>query len=148
MILHAGLVAVRRDGLWRGALIVGPSGAGKSDLALRALDAGWRLVADDRVIVWASGGAPYGRAPDALAGLIEVRGLGVHAQTPLAFAQIALCVRCLALGESTERMPAQTTEMVAGLAVPSLVLDAREASAPAKMRRGIEVLEPDPNRRI
>ena len=35
MILHAGLVALRLDGYWRGALIQGPSGAGKSDLALK-----------------------------------------------------------------------------------------------------------------
>ena len=53
------------DGGWRGALIEGPSGAGKSDLALRALDAGFRLVADDRVVVWTSGGRLFGRAPDA-----------------------------------------------------------------------------------
>ena len=37
MILHAGLVALRVDGFWRGALILGPSGAGKSDLALRLM---------------------------------------------------------------------------------------------------------------
>ena len=61
MILHAGLVARRQDGYWRGVLIEGASGAGKSDLALRALDHGFRLVADDRVVVWASGGALYGQ---------------------------------------------------------------------------------------
>ena len=71
MILHAGLVARRQDGYWRGVLIEGASGAGKSDLALRALDHGFRLVADDRVVVWASGGALYGRAPDSLAYLGE-----------------------------------------------------------------------------
>ena len=50
MIAHAGLLAQRIGGRWKGALIEGPSGAGKSDLALKALDAGFRLVADDRVM--------------------------------------------------------------------------------------------------
>jgi serine kinase of HPr protein (carbohydrate metabolism regulator) len=71
MIRHAGLVALRLDGLWRGALIEGPSGGGKSDLALRAIEAGFRLVADDRVVVWTSGGALFGRAPDPIRELIE-----------------------------------------------------------------------------
>jgi serine kinase of HPr protein (carbohydrate metabolism regulator) len=64
MILHAGLVALRLAGFWRGALICGPSGAGKSDLALKALDAGFRLVADDRV-VWPRPRSPgrIGRGP-------------------------------------------------------------------------------------
>ena len=60
-------------------LIEGPSGSGKSDLALRAIEIGFRLVADDRTLVWASGGALYGRAPAPLGGLIEVRGVGVLA---------------------------------------------------------------------
>ena len=37
MIVHAGLIAMRLRGRWRGALIEGPAGAGKSDLALRCL---------------------------------------------------------------------------------------------------------------
>jgi serine kinase of HPr protein (carbohydrate metabolism regulator) len=48
MIRHAGLVATRLGGRWRGALIEGPSGTGKSDLANRMIATGFRLVADDR----------------------------------------------------------------------------------------------------
>ncbi len=77
MILHGGLIARRQNGFWRGALIEGASGSGKSDLALRAIDQGFRLVADDRVVVFPAGGRLYGRAPETLAGLIEVRGVGV-----------------------------------------------------------------------
>jgi serine kinase of HPr protein (carbohydrate metabolism regulator) len=80
MIRHAGLIAHRVAGTWRGALVEGPSGVGKSDLALRALDQGFVLVADDRTLVFVSGGELYGRAPDALAGLVEARGLGVLPQ--------------------------------------------------------------------
>ena len=65
-------------GGWRGALLRGPSGAGKSEpgAAARCLPVG-RLVADDRTLVWSSAGRLYGRAPAALAGLVEVRGVGV-----------------------------------------------------------------------
>ena len=136
-VLHAGLVALRLGGRWRGALILGPSGAGKSDLALRALEAGFRLVADDRVTVWTSGGALYGRAPDPLGGLIETRGLGVGAEPALRFAQVVLAVRCVPDGAAIERMPEVETEIVAQTAIPLTRLDAREASAPAKLRRAL-----------
>ena len=90
-IRHAGLIARRIRGRWLGALIEGPSGAGKSDLALRALDRGFRLVADDRVLVWAADGRVFGRAPAPLRGLIEARGLGVIPVEPVAFAEIGQC---------------------------------------------------------
>ena len=51
-VRHAGLIAARSNGPWRGVLIEGEAGAGKSDLTLRALAAGFRLVADDRVVLW------------------------------------------------------------------------------------------------
>ena len=137
MILHAGLVALRLGGFWRGALILGPSGAGKSDLALRALEAGFRLVADDRVTVWKSGGALYGRAPDPLSGLIEARGHGILAEPSLAFAEIVLAVRCAAPGEAIERLPEPATEIVAETALALTWIDPREASAPAKLRRAL-----------
>jgi serine kinase of HPr protein (carbohydrate metabolism regulator) len=139
VILHAGLVALRLEGLWRGALILGPSGAGKSDLALRAIDLGCRLVADDRVTVWTSGGRLFGRAPDSLACLVEARGQGVTAEPALAFAEIALAARCEA-GAAIERAPEPEAEIIAGMAVPLIRIDPREASAPAKLRRALTSL--------
>jgi serine kinase of HPr protein (carbohydrate metabolism regulator) len=137
LVLHGGLVALRLGGRWRGALILGTSGAGKSDLALRALDAGFRLVADDRVSVWTSGGALYGRAPDPLSGLIEARGTGVIAAPSVALAEIVLAVRCIEADGAIERMPEPEVETIAGTAVPLMRVDAREASAPAKLRRAL-----------
>jgi serine kinase of HPr protein (carbohydrate metabolism regulator) len=139
MILHAGLVALRDAGYWRGALIQGPSGAGKSDLALKALDAGFRLVADDRVIVWRSGGALFGRAPEPIAGLIEARGHGIVRESRLAMAEIGLAVSCVE-DESIERMPDLETIQVAGIRVPQVRLNPFEASAPAKLRRALQHL--------
>ena len=140
MIRHAGLVALRLDGRWTGALIEGPTGVGKSDLAMRALESGFRLVSDDRTLVWASGGEVYGRAPGALFGLIEVRGHGIMAESPLAFARVALRARCVPDGIPIERLPDPAAELIAGIALPSLALRPREPSAPAKLRRAIEYL--------
>ena len=46
--VHATCVALRQGKTWRAVLLRGPSGAGKSDLALRLIETGWRLVADDQ----------------------------------------------------------------------------------------------------
>jgi len=135
LILHAGLIATFAGG-WRGVLILGGSGAGKSDLALRCLDHGFRLVADDRVLVWACEGVLYGRAPDTLAGLMEVRGLGVLPQPALAYCRIVLAARC----ETPERTPHPAAENYLGLKVPSVNLAPLESSAPAKLRRALQHL--------
>lgn len=140
MIRHAGLIALRHGGDWRGVLIEGPSGSGKSDLALRALAEGFRLVADDRVLVWASGGATFGRAPDALAGLHESRGAGVLPQTALPFAPVVAAVRCETSAEAVERVPSGQTLDLPGGPVPLRALWPFDRAAPAKLRRIIEHL--------
>jgi serine kinase of HPr protein (carbohydrate metabolism regulator) len=140
VIRHAGLIARRVDGDWRGVLIAGPSGIGKSDLALRALDQGFSLVADDRVILFASGGALWGRAPESLAGLIEVRGLGVTARSYRALCRVSLLIRCVAGPEAVERLPDPRRETLAGVALPSVDLWPLEPAAPAKIRHMIEHL--------
>jgi serine kinase of HPr protein (carbohydrate metabolism regulator) len=136
VIQHAGLVTLRVDGDWLGALIEGPSGAGKSDLTLRALEAGWRLVADDRTLLWTCGGRLFGRAPDSLAGLVEARGLGVVATSCRAFAEVRLIVRCVDSG-AVERMPDAAAQILLGVELPLVELAAREASATAKLGRAL-----------
>ncbi|CAN5202790.1 HPr kinase/phosphorylase [soil metagenome] len=134
MILHAGLIALRCGRYWRGALITGASGAGKSDLALRALDFDFRLVADDRVAVWTSGGHLYGRCPETIEGLIEARGVGVLPAATLEFCRIALVVDC---GGATDRLPEPEQENLLGAVVPRIRLSPLEASAPAKLGRAL-----------
>ena len=136
MIAHAGLIARRIGGRWRGVLIEGPSGAGKSDLALRALDHGFRLVADDRVILWACEGRLYGRAPGPLGGLMEVRGIDVLDEPALAFSEVALVV---APG-APERLPDPQTIELQGVRLPRGVLTYAEASAAAKLGRALSAL--------
>jgi len=144
VIRHAGLIALRLEGAWRGVLIEGAAGAGKSDLALRSLAAGFRLVADDRLMLWVSGGALFGRAPDTLAGRLEIRGLDVVTAPALPLARVALLVRCGA----PERIPKPRSEKILGLAIPLVELDPREPSAPAKLSRALSHFDAAHNRRI
>ena len=137
MIVHAGLVALRHVGWWRGALITGPSGAGKSDLALRALEAGFRLVADDRVQLWTSAGRLYGKAPEPLLGLIECRGQGIVAESVLPFCQIVVVAACTAPDQIERMPPPGQVETLLGLGIPRLSLTPLAPSAPAKLRRGL-----------
>ncbi|MGZ5987277.1 MAG: HPr kinase/phosphorylase [Caulobacteraceae bacterium] len=144
MIAHGGLIALRIREYWRGVMIEGPSGAGKSDLALRALEAGFRLVADDRIELWTSAGRLFGRAPPTLAGRIEVRGLDVIETCALPFAQVALVARC----GPAERMPDPAFAQLLGVSTPLIQLDPLEASAPAKLRRALSHFDEPGNRRI
>ena len=144
MIVHGGLLALWLDGGWRGVLVEGPSGAGKSDLALRCLAEDFRLVADDRVMLWTSEGRLFGRAPKALAGLVEVRGLDVLAEPSLRFAPVVLVVRAGA----PERIPDEAFTDLLGVRLPRLDLPLTEASAPAKLRRALTRFDGAVRRRI
>jgi len=105
-------------------LLVGPSGAGKSDLLLRLVDAGWSLVADDQVIV----NHNIASAPAALAGMIEVRGLGLFTLPFLASAPLRLVVR---LGVQPARLP--HPERDAALDLPAVTIDPASPSAVARV---------------
>jgi serine kinase of HPr protein (carbohydrate metabolism regulator) len=137
VILHAGLIALRAGGSWRGALIIGASGAGKSDLMLRAMDGGFRLVADDRTLVWRSAGRLFGRAPEQLAGLIELRGVGVLGEPSLPLAQIDMVASCEPAAAGLERIPEPAFEDIGGTQVRLLRVHALDASAPAKLGRAL-----------
>jgi serine kinase of HPr protein (carbohydrate metabolism regulator) len=136
--LHATAVARRGPGGWRGVLLRGPSGAGKSDLALRLIEGGWRLVGDDYVHVWASGGVLHACAPERIAGRIEARGLGLRSVLPLTLARIVLLVDCVR--ETPERLPEPAWEEIEGVRLPRLILDIRPASATAVLGLAIERL--------
>jgi serine kinase of HPr protein (carbohydrate metabolism regulator) len=133
-ILHAGLVARRKGGVWKGALLIGESGTGKSDLTLRLLDQGWRLVADDRVRIWMDEGRPFGRAPEPLTGLIELRGQGVlDGVLMLAFSEIVLVASCVERSVLLERTPSPRVWERHGVILPQFDVHPLEASAPARI---------------
>jgi len=116
-----------------GVLLRGPSGSGKSDLALRLIDGGARLVADDCTRLTLADGRLIASAPPEIAGRMEVRGLGImdfekRAETPL-----RLVIDLVAPG-AVERLPKSATIEVFGVCLPLLRLTPFEASAPAKVR--------------
>jgi len=136
MLAHATSVALKLARQpWRAVLLRGPPGAGKSDLALRLIDRGARLVADDQTHLARKGRAVIASAPQAIAGRMEVRGIGIVAlrrSQLMARASLALIVD-LVPPEKIERMPEPAHEIVEGVSLPVFALAPFEASAVAKL---------------
>lgn len=145
MIKHAGLIALWTTAGWRGALISGPSGVGKSDLILRCLGEGFRLVADDRCRLIRVGDHLFGAPPAPLAGLLEVRGLGVVTKPHRLLAPVDLLVVCLREPERPERIPEVQLEVLLGVPTPRLSLNPLEASAPSKLKFALDAPRPRNN---
>ena len=135
MFLHATCVALRVRKLWQAVLLRGPSGAGKSDLALRLIEAGGRLVADDQTHVAKVGRALIATAPPALAGMIEAGGVGILTlprAKVLARAPVVLLVDLVA-PDRIERLPEPADEIVQGIRLPRLDLAPFEVSSVTKL---------------
>ncbi|MBI1403551.1 MAG: serine kinase [Porphyrobacter sp.] len=107
----------------RALLIEGPPGSGKSSLALALIDRGAGLIGDDAVTLVREGGALIASPPPNIAGLLEVRGVGLLHLPVAAPAPVALV---LALGGAHgERLPdiPLACRDIAGIAVPVLAFD-------------------------
>lgn len=130
MPLHASCAALRGDGV----LILGPPGAGKSDLVLRLMQRGWSLVADDQVDLTAEDAGLHARPPAPLRGMLEVRGLGLFRDMPVAAsAWLRLVIDLLPVGEAPPRLPEPRAFEALGLRLPRIALAGHEASAPDKV---------------
>ncbi|MCK5778938.1 MAG: serine/threonine protein kinase [Rhodospirillales bacterium] len=136
--LHASAVAIDD----RGVLLLGPSGAGKSDLALRLIDGGAVLIADDRVDLDVRQGDVRLSGPANLAGLLEVRGVGI-VRMPFATKVSLSLVVDLVKPEVMERLPDRLTMDFMGVAVRRIALDPFQASAPAKIRLALRASDED-----
>jgi RNase adaptor protein for sRNA GlmZ degradation len=131
--LHATAVAHADSNGFRAVLLLGPSAAGKSDLALRLLAAGWRLVADDRVVLDATPAGLIASAPPRLAGLLEVRGVGIVPEAAVS-APVALA---LDLSRRPDRLPLVESLSLAGHAIPLLPFDPAGDSAPQRALKAL-----------
>lgn len=130
----------------RGILIRGRSGTGKSDLALRAVCSPpspvspqtVRLVSDDQVLVVPGADGLMMSAPPAIAGKLEVRGLGLVDLQPMAVAQepvrLVLVVDLVRALAEIERLPAEATVDMLGQRIAALRLYPFEGSAVWKLR--------------
>ena len=126
-----------------GILLRGPSGSGKSDLALRLIEAGARLVADDRADLKLDGGKVVASAPAAIKGRIEVRGVGILEVKPLPKTAHRLVVD-LVTPDKVDRLPGPATAEFLGVKLPLFRLTAFEASAPAKVRAALKAANGGP----
>lgn len=141
--VHATCVALP-DGAngWRGVLLRGPPGAGKSDLALRLIDSGACLVADDQTELHVVGSVLEARPPATLAGRLEVRGLGI-VEVP-SFGSVRVCLVCdLVSPDDVSRMPEREVENLAGVDIARMRLAPFEVSAAAKVRLGVDAAARD-----
>jgi serine kinase of HPr protein (carbohydrate metabolism regulator) len=128
-LVHATAVAIEGGAI----LLRGPPGAGKSDLALRLIEDGARLIADDQTLLRRADNHVLVRAPAEVAGLIEVRGVGILRVDYLDEAPLALIVDLVPPTE-VERIPDDRFEVVLGLPIRAIALAPFEASAAAKLR--------------
>lgn len=130
--LHASSVLI--DG--RVLLIAGRPGSGKSDLALRLIDRGALLVADDYTRLERRGDALIASPPAEIAGKIEIRGVGI---IEMAFAAEGPVALLLDLDEHVQRLPDEVPASVRleGVDIPCLSFAALEASAPIKAEQAL-----------
>jgi HPr kinase/phosphorylase len=109
-------------------LLLGPSGAGKSDLLLRLLDYGFVLVADDQVCIVER----VATAPVALAGLLEVRGLGIVKLPFIRNCQLVLAVELV----RSSRLPHPVQHFPTKL--PLVQIDPTLCSAPSRVALALD----------
>lgn len=138
MLIHATAVALPVGEGWAGVLLRGPSGGGKSDLALRLIDEGARLVADDQTELCLKDGALSLRAPARIAGHMEVRGLGLVRVPTVEQASLVLVADLVSAAEIA-RLPLPQTVTLAGVSVAMVRLAPFETSATAKLRLATRV---------
>jgi HPr kinase/phosphorylase len=135
----------------KGVLMLGPPGSGKSSLALRLIDEpGFgisgasktaQLVADDQVVLHRDQGRIVASPPPALAGRLEIRGIGI---APLDFvneAEIVLVAE-LVPANAIERMPEVEHRwyVLLGEQLPRVAIDAALAVAPSRLRAAFDLL--------
>jgi len=141
--VHASCLILRSAGSAFGApaecgvLLLGDSGVGKSDLALRLVSRGAQLVADDRTELFVHANVLCARPPKTLAGLIEVRGVGIL-KLPFENAAVVGLAVMLVARKLVPRMPSREDyDPPPGLSVkkkpPLIRLCAFDHSAPAKI---------------
>ncbi len=137
---HASAVAI--DG--HAVLLIGAPGCGKSDLALRLIAEGARLIADDQTRIFVRDGFLRAACPPAIAGMMEVRGLGLVTVPGAALAEeafpVALVVDLVTDAARVERMPDSLARRILGVEVPAVRVFSFAASAPQVVAVALEAV--------
>jgi HPr kinase/phosphorylase len=127
--MHASCVAIQN----KAVLILGESGSGKSDLALRLIDRGAVLVADDQVVLRADNHQLFASPPEKISGMIEARGIGLLKLPYLSSIPVVFAVQ-LVSREQVERMPEPAFFDCLGIRLPLHSLYAFDESTACKIR--------------
>src|ERR1700692_4179905 len=128
MLLNATCVSIDN----KGVLIAGPPGSGKSDLALRLIDEGAKLIADDQTELRIEKNALIALAPAAIKDLFEIRHGGLGRMLSSSKATVTLYVNLASVKEKLERLPETETISLLDHPVRRLRLPSFAASTPAK----------------
>jgi HPr kinase/phosphorylase len=123
--MHGSCIARNEDAV----LLLGSPGAGKSDLVLRLLSRDFELVADDQVDL----DDGIASCPATLAGMLEVRGLGI---VRLPYRPRARLVLIVQLARPAERLPMPRQHPELGL--PVVDIDPAAASAPERVALALD----------
>lgn len=130
MLIHASTVALDNQAI----IITGSSGMGKSDIALRLIvEHGAQLVSDDQTDLRVVDGVLTVRPPATIAGLIEVRHVGLLRLPYCAEAKAGLIVTLVPMSTDLPRLPENDALDFLGHTIPRLSLPAFAASTPAKI---------------
>ena len=127
-ILHASTVTLAG----RGLMIQGRAGSGKSTLALQLMAYGATLISDDRTEVFQKDGTLRARAPTAIAGRIEARGIGILAAQMNA--EVALVAVVDLDRNETDRLPEKRSTSIEGVTLPLLYRPAGVHFAPGLLQ--------------
>ena len=115
-----------------GLLIIGESGIGKSDLALRMIDSGAMLIADDITICKKINNFIYLFSPEETKGLLEVREIGIITVPFIENIKLSLVVQLI--NEENIRYPENENYLILGIKVPKIKIYGKNSSAVAKIK--------------
>jgi len=131
--VHASAVRVGTEAV----LIRGPSGSGKSRLAFDLILAGRSgilpstvLIADDRVYLEGRKGRLIARAVPRLAGLIEIRGLGIRRCDFVSEAPVGLLIDLAAADAARLPGPERLTVSIYGIKIPRIPIQTGFSALP------------------
>ncbi len=137
-ILTFGATCVSVDGA--GVFLLGSSGTGKSDMALRLINRGALLVADDRVQLARREGKILANPPPSIAGLLEIRELGIFRFPYAKDVAVSLVIRLEARGNA-ERLPYPEFYECMEINIPQITIYPFDVSAAVKVEMAVATLK-------
>ena len=128
--MHASFVVWKKKGI----LFRGKSGSGKSELALKFIEnKNAVLVADDIVLLENRKNKLFGKVPENIAGLLEIRNVGISNYKYIPEAEISLLVNLVQTKQNLERFPKNKSENILGVEIPAIDLYAEDMTIVEKI---------------